>query len=126
MRREELYLADIVDAAEAIHRFLDGIEMKNFLVDEMRQSAVLQKLIVIGEAAARLPADFQGKHADVDWRDVISFRNVAVHDYFSINWEVVWATATQDAPLLREKVSAILADEYSDQESTDTSADQTE
>ena len=71
MRREELYLADIMDAAEAIHRFLDGIEMKNFLEDEMRQSAVLQKLIVIGEAAARLPANFQGKHADGDWRDVI-------------------------------------------------------
>ncbi|MEK7275827.1 MAG: hypothetical protein AAB427_00620 [Chloroflexota bacterium] len=47
MRRKELYLADIVDAAEAIDRFLVGIEIKKFLEDEMRRSAVLQKPVFI-------------------------------------------------------------------------------
>ena len=126
MRPEILYLTDIVDASDAILRFLEDVEQSNFLKDELRQSAVLQKLIVIGEAAARLSEEFRDRHQQIKWRSVIGLRNSAVHEYFSINWEVVWATATQDAPLLREKVSAILADEYSDQESTDTSADQAE
>jgi uncharacterized protein with HEPN domain len=52
MRPEELYLTDIVEAADSIQRFIEGVERKDFFDDELRQSAVLQKLIVIGEAAA--------------------------------------------------------------------------
>jgi uncharacterized protein with HEPN domain len=52
MRRDELYLTDIVEAAEAIGRFLIGMCREDFDHDELRQSAVLQKLMVIGEAAA--------------------------------------------------------------------------
>ena len=55
MRREALYLTDIVEAADAIHRFIKGFQCDDLLDNELRQSAVLQKLIVIGEAAARLP-----------------------------------------------------------------------
>ncbi|MBI3362032.1 MAG: DUF86 domain-containing protein [Chloroflexi bacterium] len=112
MRPEELYLTDIVDAADAIVRFLDKIERDDFLKDELRQSAVLQKLIVIGEAAAHLSDEFQSRHPDVEWRDVIGFRNIAVHEYFSVNWEIVWVTVTQDVPDLLAKVAAILATEY--------------
>jgi uncharacterized protein with HEPN domain len=54
MRPEKLYLTDIVEAADAIRRFVTEIDRDGFLRDELRQSAVLQKLIVIGEAAARL------------------------------------------------------------------------
>lgn len=40
MRREELYLTDIVEAADAIGRFLEGITCDDFMSDELRQSAV--------------------------------------------------------------------------------------
>jgi uncharacterized protein with HEPN domain len=119
MRPEKLYLTDIVEAADAIARFLDDVEQEDFLKDELRQSAVLQKLTTIGEAAARLPDDFQQRHPEFIWRHVIGFRNIAVHEYFSINWEVVWVTATLDVPLLREKIAVVLAAEYSEQGSTD-------
>ncbi len=41
MRSEALYLADVVEAADASARFLDGIERDEFLGDEILQSAVL-------------------------------------------------------------------------------------
>ena len=47
MRREELHLTDIVEAADAIQRFIEGVQREDFFDDELRQSAVLQKLIVI-------------------------------------------------------------------------------
>jgi uncharacterized protein with HEPN domain len=56
MRPEKLYLTDIIEAADAIGRFVDGVSIESLLDDEMRQAAILQKLIVIGEAATRLPA----------------------------------------------------------------------
>ena len=58
MRHEKLYLTDIVEAAQAIERFITGEDFEYFEQDEMMNSAVLQKLMVIGEAAARLPKEF--------------------------------------------------------------------
>jgi uncharacterized protein with HEPN domain len=52
MRREQLYLLDILEAADAVQRFLDGVEEAGFLQDDLLRSAVLQKLSIIGEAAS--------------------------------------------------------------------------
>lgn len=108
MRPERLYLADIVEAADAIGRFLEGISREAFMQDELRQSAVLQKLIVIGEAAARLPRAFTEQHPEIPWPDIVAFRNIAVHEYFAVDWRIVWVTATQDVPLLRQQIAALL------------------
>jgi uncharacterized protein with HEPN domain len=111
MRREVLYLADIVEAADAVQRFVEGVQRQDFFDDEMRQSAVLQKLIVIGEAAARLPMAFREQHPEIEWADIAGFRNIAVHEYFAVSWSIVWVAATQDVPDLRRKVASVLADE---------------
>ncbi len=112
MRPEVLYLTDIVEAAAAIRRFLQQVPRETFLDDEILRSAVLQKLIVIGEAAARLSSDFRADHPEVPWSDVVGFRNIAVHEYFAVSWPIVWVTATQDVPLLRQSVAAILENEF--------------
>jgi uncharacterized protein with HEPN domain len=112
MRREKLYLTDIVEAADSIRVFLAGVERERFLQDDLLRSAVLQKLAIIGEAAARLSKEFRARHADVEWRDIVAFRNIAVHAYFAVQWSIVWTTATQDVPALRQKVLRVLAAEY--------------
>jgi len=110
MRSERLYLTDIIEAVGAIERFLDGVKAGDFEEDELVQSAVLQKLSVIGEAAARLPRPFRERHPHVPWRQIADFRNFAVHAYFAVKWSIVWVAATQDAPVLREQVERILDD----------------
>jgi uncharacterized protein with HEPN domain len=112
MRTDALYLDDMVEAAEAIARFLNDLAKETFLGDELRQSAVLQKLIIIGEAASRLSTDFRARHAEIEWPDIVGLRNIAVHQYFGVSWETVWNTATLDVPILREQLAAILAAEF--------------
>lgn len=89
MRRERLYLTDILEAADAISTFLDGCSKDTFFESELIRSAVLHKLTVIGEAAARLPADLRLRHPEVPWSDVVGFRNIAVHAYFAVEWSIV-------------------------------------
>ncbi|MBW2011808.1 MAG: DUF86 domain-containing protein [Deltaproteobacteria bacterium] len=67
-------MTDIIQAADAIKRFIEGIQLENFFEDELRQSAVLQKLIIIGEAAARLPMNFRESHHEIEWADIVGFR----------------------------------------------------
>lgn len=112
MRREELYLTDIIEAADAIELYLRGVDHEAFLADPEKRDAVLLKLITIGEAAARLPKALRKRHPEVQWADVIAFRNIAVHMYFAINWELVWVSATEDSPNLRRLVGDILAQEF--------------
>ena len=112
MRPERLYLLDIVEAAESIRRFLDGVDESHFLQNEILQSAVLQKLTTIGEAASKLGQGFTGRYPQVPWRSVVAFRNIAVHEYFAVEWPIVWIALTEDTPSLRAQIAAILATEF--------------
>jgi len=42
----------------------------------IRPAKIGDKLTIIGEAAARLPRDFQDRHAEIEWADIIGFRNI--------------------------------------------------
>jgi uncharacterized protein with HEPN domain len=99
---------DILDACQAIGRFLQQTDEITFAQNELVQSAVLQKLIVIGEAAARLPRSFTARYPDIEWADIVAFRNVAVHEYFAVDWKIVWVTATKDVPVLQAQIKALL------------------
>ncbi|PYV38342.1 MAG: DUF86 domain-containing protein [Acidobacteria bacterium] len=112
MRREELYLTDMIEAAEAIEQFISGLDRDSFIDNDVVRSAVLQKLTVIGEAAARLPKKFRGRHPEVEWDDIIAFRNIAVHAYFAVAWPIVWVTASQEVPVLKNQIAKILATEF--------------
>lgn len=112
MRPDELYLNDIVEAVDAILRFIADAPEEQFLWDDLVQAAVLQKTIVIGEAATRISSELKQKYPEVPWADIVGFRNIAVHAYFSVDWSIVWVTTQQDAPQLREKIVEILAAEF--------------
>ncbi len=112
MRREELYLADIVDAAGAITRFIAGADAQTFAENDLLRSAVLNKLAIIGEAAARLPKEFHDRHPEIEWTDIIGFRNIVVHAYFAVDWNIVWVAATEDVPYLRQKIAEIIENEH--------------
>ena len=111
MRREHLYLQDILEACDLIQTFLAGLDASAFLASELHKAATLQKLAVIGEAAARLPQAFREAHPQVEWRDIVAFRNIAVHAYFAVQWDIVWATALDDVPVLRRQILEILQTE---------------
>jgi uncharacterized protein with HEPN domain len=112
MRTDQLYLLDIVEAAASIQRFLSGVTQDAFRANDLVQSAVLQKLIVLGEAASRLTADHCARHPQIDWKGIAGFRNIAVHAYFSVDWDIVWVAATEEAIELSREVQGILDQEF--------------
>jgi len=112
MRSDHQYLTDMVDAAEAIARFVAGIDGPDFLNDELRQSAVMQKIEVIGEAAGKISQDLRNRYPEIQWAKMVGMRNILVHSYFSVKPGIVWQTATQAVPELRKKIARILAREF--------------
>jgi uncharacterized protein with HEPN domain len=119
MRDEALYLQDIIDAADGIAVILKDSGKDGYEKSDTIRSAVLLKLLFIGEAAANLSTDFRSKHPEIEWSDVVAFRNYAIHAYFSVDWDRVWDSAAVDAPLLRDKVSDILFWEFPETQTND-------
>lgn len=114
MRDEKLYLQDIVDAITWIERFMDNVEEKDFLSNDLLQSAILFKLITVGEAAANISNNLKILYPQVEWKEIVGFRNFAVHVYFAVKWEIVWTTITEDTPVLKLQIQEILQNEFPD------------
>ena len=72
----------------------------------------MQKLAVIGEAAAHVTDEFRACYPAVPWSRIVGFRNILVHAYFGIDWDEVWCAATQESPVLRRQVASIVRAEF--------------
>jgi len=112
MRREELFLTDMVEAADAVAGFMTDVNVSAFEESDLLLCAVLQKLFVISEAASKLSPDFRQAHPEVEWTDVIALRNFLVHAYYSVDWSIAWRTAEHEIPELRKKVAHILKRDF--------------
>lgn len=113
-RREDLYLVDIIEAAAEISNFITNCSAQSFATDNLNQSAVVWKLIIIGEASMKLAPEIKGRFVDIPWERIKGFRNRLVHGYFSLSWEEVWRVAAQDVPYLKEQSLKILDDQFPD------------
>ena len=93
-------LADMRLAISAVER-RQPRSLDDLLADELLQVWCVHHLQVIGEAASKLPVSFKHEHAEVDWAAVIGMRHLLVHEYFDLEWEIVWRTVVDDLPRLK-------------------------
>ena len=112
MRREELYLADLVDNARSVRGYLDGATRERWDSDGMLRDAVLYRMLLLGEIASALPDAIRERYPDVAWRQIRAFRNLAIHQYFGVDWAVVWKIAQEEPSVLEKQVLAIISAEY--------------
>ncbi len=106
-RSPELYLADILEAGQAILDYLEGVSFAQFCTDRMRQSAVIREFEIIGEAVGKLPAELKQGTPSVAWQDIKDFRNLLAHEYFGIDLEIVWSVIQDDLPELVRQVAVL-------------------
>jgi uncharacterized protein with HEPN domain len=102
-----VYLKNIVDKAQEVIEFTSGVSAESFLNNNMLQSAVILKLIIIGEESRKLPSEMTSE-IDLPWKMIGGFRNMAVHEYFDLDLNQVWVTVKEDVPDLLKKIEAYL------------------
>ncbi|OGW19624.1 MAG: hypothetical protein A2077_02700, partial [Nitrospirae bacterium GWC2_46_6] len=94
MRNPTLYLKDILEAMEAIEKFVRGVDLETFKKDDMRSSAVIRKFEIIGEATKNIPEDIKQKYHQVPWKDMAGMRDRLIHFYFGVKYDLVWNAIT--------------------------------
>ncbi len=101
------YLDDIVESAEKIERFTEGMTYESFERDEKSVDAVLRNFEVIGEAAKNVPRDVREEHDEVPWSEMAGMRDKLIHGYSTIDLEIIWTTIEQDVSPLLEQVKTV-------------------
>ena len=103
-----LRIKDILGAVDRIARYTAGMTYEQFARDEKTVEAVCFALVIIGEAAAKVDDADQARAPEVPWRKMKGMRNIAVHEYFGLDVETVWLTATRAVPALRPLLQALV------------------
>jgi uncharacterized protein with HEPN domain len=89
-RSAELLVDDILESGQKILQYTAGLTLEQFSADSKTVDAVIRNFEIIGEAANRLPEEFKETHPEIDWHKIRGFRNRIVHDYFGIDYSIVW------------------------------------
>jgi len=91
---------EMLDAAQKIVRYVEGLTFEDFARDDKTFDAVIRQLTVLGEAASHVPDEIIAGTPEIPWFELRGMRNIVVHEYFGINKEIVWRTATKNIPEL--------------------------
>lgn len=104
MKDENVYINQILDAISKTESFVSNMTRKTFDEDQKTQSAVIMQLMLIGEISKKI-SDKTKESIDLPWKDIAGFRDMAVHNYFSIDLDIVWNTIQEDITILKDKLS---------------------
>lgn len=99
-RGPSLLIEDIIESASKILVYTENLSFEQFTEDSKTIDAVIRNFEIIGEAADRLPENFKDQHPAVDWHRIREFRNRIVHDYFGIDYSIVWEIKESFLPTL--------------------------
>ena len=106
----KLFITDIKESIEAIFEYIKDEDFNSFINDRKTYSAVIREFEIIGEATKHLPEELTNRYVHIGWRDIKDFRNMLIHEYFGVDFEIVWNTIKNDLPLFYEVILEIEAD----------------
>ncbi len=90
-----------------LSRTLDT-DYESFVRDETLKRAFVRGMEIIGEAAKKVSEDVKRMQQDIEWRKVSGMRDRLIHDYFGVDYKIVWDVATNKLPELRMKLNALI------------------
>jgi uncharacterized protein with HEPN domain len=110
MRRRDYrdYLQDILDSINDIESFILGMGFEEFKGDRKTINAVVRSIEVIGEASKRIPRSLKAKYKGVPWREMAGMRDKLIHEYFGVDVEILWKTAKDDIPPLKQVIQNMM------------------
>ena len=98
----------ILDEIDYILAQIPNTDFDSFVKNATLKRAFVRSIEIIGEASKKLSEDVKSKQPDIEWRKVAGMRDRLIHDYFGVDYTIVWDVATTKLPDLREKLQSLL------------------
>jgi len=102
-------LRHIRDEAKFLSDSTRGMSVERFLDDPVLKRACVRSIEVIGEAAKKVPDKLKANYPDVEWKKMAGMRDRLIHDYFGVDYFIVFDVAQNKAPDLVLHLKNVLA-----------------
>lgn len=106
------YLQHILDETTYIMTSSQNLDKAAFVRDETLKRAYVRSIEVIGEAVKQLPDGLRQKYNAVEWRAMAGMRDRLIHNYFGVDYDIVWDVVVNKVPVLDAEIRLILEQEY--------------
>lgn len=93
-----------------IRKASEGIDLAQFLQDEVLKRAFARSLEIIGEAVKAVPEEIRMKYPQIEWRAMAGMRDKLIHHYFGVDYELVWDIAKNQVDEIIFQVKEIIAE----------------
>ena len=87
-----------------------NIDYQEFVSNDMVKDAVERNFEIIGEAVKNLPQDFRNKYPNIPFKQIAGMRDKLIHDYFGVDYEIVWKTIKDKLPEFSTDIEKLIAD----------------
>ena len=74
----------------------------------MMRFACVKQIEIIGEAANYITPEIKATFSDLEWTQIIGMRRILVHEYFGMDFELIWQVIINDLPILKEKIETVI------------------
>jgi uncharacterized protein with HEPN domain len=102
------YLRHILVEADYLIAQTGSLTRDEFVANETLRRAFVRSLEIIGEATKKIPAEFRARHPTIEWRAMSGMRDRLIHDYFGVDYELVWDVVQNRIPELRSQIASML------------------
>ena len=110
-RTYRLFLEDMLLSMNRVVEYINGLSFMEFKHDYKTVDAVIRNFEVIGEASKKMPKEIKDKYPLVPWDEMYLMRNKISHEYFGIDYEILWDVASNYLPENKEQIKEILEKE---------------
>ena len=115
MKKEDrsyiMFLEDIQTAMNRIAEYIEGFDFTSFKQDYKTVDAVIRNFEIIGEASRKLPKEIKEKYKEIPWEEMYLLRNKVSHEYFGVDYEIIWDVANNYLPENKSQIDGILKHE---------------
>ena len=102
------FLHHILDECKYLRKEYQSNNFEEFLHNERLSKAVCRSLEIIGEACRKIHPDIKIAYPIIEWRAMSDMRNKIIHQYFGIDYDLVWNTVKTDIPILEEGITVVI------------------
>ena len=110
-RNYQIYLEDILISMNRIIDYIGERDFEEFKENNMVVDAVVRNFEIIGEATNNLPDEVKDRHPEMPWRKMYGLRNVVSHEYFGIDYEMIWEIAKKNLHANIKEIKRIINEE---------------
>jgi uncharacterized protein with HEPN domain len=102
------YIRHMLDEIDFLQGRISNTDYDTFLEDETLKRAFVRSIEIIGEASKKLPEDIKKLQPDIEWRKAAGMRDRLIHNYFGVDYMIVWDVAKNKMPQLKAGLQILL------------------